>query len=58
MNKLAKEAAEMYAVGCISQSQVKEYCSSESEYTEALAYAKDYGEEYAKWLVSQQNILG
>lgn len=50
MNKNAKSLAEMFALGAISAEQVQEYCATPEEYQEALEYAKQYSEQYDRYL--------
>lgn len=48
MNTLQKEAAQMYAIHSISDSQVKELCNTPQEYAECMKYAKEYISKISK----------
>ena len=50
MRKIVKEAAEMYALGAISSSQLLEECDSPKEVIEALQYAEEYSDQYDLYL--------
>mgnify|MGYP000380960210 CR=1 FL=1 len=50
MNKNAKEAAELYALGMISAEQVEEFTNSTQELEEAMQYAEKYSREYSEYL--------
>ena len=46
MRQIVKEAAEMYALQCISSPQLMEVCESIQEILESLEYAEEYGAQY------------
>lgn len=46
MRPIVKEAAEMYALKCISSPQLMEVCDSVQEILESLEYASEYAAQY------------
>lgn len=52
MDKRLKEAAAMYALSAIAVDQVKELCTNDDEFQEALKYAEEYSNQYRKYLDS------